>query len=529
MTGRKNLDEFKDFISSWSSKTVQGMPIDRLLAIEGTPLSWFYRPILYSSLLPRPFATMEDLKTKRRIPLWKTALCSYGYRKYLSFSAILKRSFYSRNNFKNDSKKKSLSPTKPRVLLLTFTNHLGKETFRIGKIEQNISRQGEAEPFTIVADPLSHCSLRKIRASDHTLYDYYLPEIIEKAKNGARERAQQWKSISSVQKKEMFTYQSQDFYPALRSNLDFLYSREFIMLVLTHYYAFQRVLEDENVQSIVLTSQNNLIEKCLIAASIIKKIPVVVVQHGIGLGFLPTLDTPPNVYFVVFGQKYKKELVNHGLSKNNIYVAGSTIFDGIEKFISSRKKRGKAILLATSPLVEDRFLEKAAYFLRLRKIILDLRKLNPSLTLKLHPREKYSKEYIKIVQNSSLPWKIASAIDREEHYRLIEEADLVITFGSTVALEAMIIGRPTLTIDLFDGKNPLNDVIRSSEATVVVHYAQDVGDAAAPLLIAGPASAEASRETRKLVQELCHKTDGKASERVVQQVYNLMTRPLSSP
>lgn len=523
MSERKNPDEFKDFVSKWPSKTVNGVPIDTLLAVDGISLSWFYRPILYSSLLPRPFATIDDLKTARKIPAWKTALFSYGYKRYILWSDLVKRSVHSRSvHSQKTSSASSPAPPKPRVLLLTFTNHLGKETFRISKIEKNIAQRRDVEQFVLVADPLSRCSIRKIRASDHTLYDYYTAEINGNAKRLATGLSRQWRSIPSSDKTEMFTYQSQDFYPALCSNLDFLYSREFITLVLTHYYAFQRVLDEENVQAIVLTSQNNIIEKCLIAASITKKIPVVVVQHGIGLGSLPTLDTPPNVYFAVFGQKYRRDLVDHGIPEKNILVTGPIIFDGIENHISSRKKNEKVILLATSPIVEDRFLEKEAYFLRIRKILSDLKKISPTLVIKLHPREKNQKEYEQILQEVRMFGKITSVIDRDEHYTLIENSDLVITFGSTVALEAMIIGRPTLTINLFDGKNPLNDAIHSSEATTVVHYAKDNGDAAASLLTAGFASAEASRKAREFVQEICYKTDGKASERVVQYVYGLM-------
>ncbi|HIG93956.1 TPA: UDP-N-acetyl glucosamine 2-epimerase [Candidatus Woesearchaeota archaeon] len=517
MSRDKNLDEFKDFIGKWSSKTVKGVPVDMLLSVDGIPLSWFYRPILYSSLLPRPFATIEDLKTTRKIPAWKTALFSYGYRKYVSWSDLVKRNVHSQKI----SSAPSHFRTKPRVLLLTFTNHLGKETFRIGKIEQSIAQQSKAEPFTLVADPISRFSIRKISASDHTLYNYYTKEIIRKAGHLATQLSQQWRAISLSDKTKMFSYQSQDFYPYIHPNLDFLYSLDFITLVLTQYYAFQRVLEEENVQAIVLTSQNNIIEKCLIAASITKKIPVVVVQHGLGLGSLPTLDTPPNVYFSVFGQRHKNELISQGVSKNNIFVTGPIIFDGIEKFISSRKKNGKALLLATSPIVEDRFLEKNAYFSRIRKILSDLKKINLVITLKLHPREKHQAEYEQILQEVGMSGKVTSIINRDDHYMLIENSDLVITFGSTVALEAMVIGRPTLTINLFDEKNPLNDAIRSAEATTVVHYTSDIGAVAAAQLVSG-ASAEASRKAHEFVQELCYKIDGKASERVVQTVYNLM-------
>lgn len=524
MSRHRNLDEFKDFVSAWSSKTVGGTSLDALLAVDGIPLSWFYRPILYSSLLPRPFATIDDLRQARKISAlaaWKTALCSYGYRKYLSGSDIIKRSI-------STQKKYSLS-AKPRILLLTFTNHLGKETFRLGKIGPLISAQGTADPLVLVADPFSHCSLRKILASDHTLYHYYTAEILQKATNLAVQRSQQWSSIPADQKTRVFTYHGQDFYPFLRRHLDFLYSQEFISLVLRHYYAFQKALEEENVQAIILTSQNNIIEKCLIAAAQARKIPVIVVQHGIGLGYLPTLDTPPHVYFAVFSQKYKQGLVEQGLSKKNVLVTGPIIFDGIERFISPRKRKEKSILLATSPIVEDRFLEKETYFSRISKILSELKKRDPTITIiiKLHPRERYRERYGRALQESGLSGMITAVLNRDEHYALIAQSGLVITFGSTVALEAMIIGRPTLTIDLFDGKNPLNDTLRSTAATTVVHYAQDLGEVAASLLRAGLLSAESDRKAKKFVQQLCHKTDGKASERVVQYVYRLMGLKLS--
>lgn len=505
------LEELKEFVSNWSAKMINGQQFDQQFKIGSFPLSWFYRPILYSSLLPKPFPTTADLLKNQETPLIKLKLWSGLFKNCLRANEHLK------SVLRKHKSGQPPSSGNPKVLFLTFTNHISDDQnlFRINKIVEKMKQEKKYEPFLLVVDPLSRLSVKKIRGCGKALYDYYDEAIKIKSRNESLRLSQAWKILSQDHKRAMLRYQGRDLFTGMRLSLDFLYSREFMEQTIKFYFTFRKIIELENIKAVVLSSQNNIFEKGLIAASADKNIPVVVIQHGIGLGTLRTIDTPENVKFAVFGNRYKEELIKLKVKPDNIQVTGPIILDEIDKYIQRKANSGREILIATSPFIEDNFLEKGQYFARVRKIIQELSAVSPSLVFKLHPREIHQKEYQKIVEELGINAVITNQVDREKHYQLITDCDLLVTFGSTVALEGMIIGKPTLTVDLFDSLNPTNMLIINSGATTVAKYNQNLAILAKGLLVHDPYQEQA----KEFVESLCYILDGKASQRIVNYIY----------
>jgi hypothetical protein len=526
---KDNLKEFKDKISDWSDKKIGNQYFDEIFQIDGTPLSWFYRPIIYSSLLPKPFVTIDYLVKKKKIKTTKLKSFSYLLQKYLSYNDKIKRllSLLKKENIKSE---------KEKILFLTFTNHIandGKSIFRINSIINKIKEDGLYEPLLLVIDPISRLSIQKIFKCENSLYHYYNERINKKLRAFAGSLANKWKEIDEEDKAKMLMYKNVNVFNSLKHNLNFIYSKEFLYLVIKYYLTFRGIIKNERIKAVLLTSQNNIFEKSLIAATKKENLPVYIIQHGIGLGTLSTIDTPENVRFAVFSEKYKKELEKLRVSPENIKIVGPIIFDGIEKFVGEKREekgrkeeskneegRESKVLLATSPFIEDRFVEKEDYFCKIKKILTELKKSNLSVTIKLHPRERTANHYQEIGKELGLKIKISTEVGRENHYRLINESDLIISFGSTVALEAMIIGRPTLTINLFDGPNPTNPTVFESGASTIVNYQQDISGLALELLSENKFKIKADT----FIKNLCYKIDGKASERIVEEMYKAIDK-----
>jgi hypothetical protein len=464
--------DLREEISNWADKTVRGVKVDNILQIEAMPLSWFFRPILYSNLLPKPFPT--------------TSSTQYNILKVKSFSLLFRKSLLMFDRMKSGTAKTA----PPNVLFLTFSNQLvGKIPFRERKVIEQL-RQASIYPLCLGVDPITSLPNKKLKNLDYTLYQYYDQEIKEASYALSNKLHQTWLKI----KEQVLQGNLKPF----EENLNFIYSQEFLYLTAKYYFSFKKAIEQSC--AIVVSSQNNIIEKCLIAAAHKLDKPVFIIQHGIGLGTFPTIDTPNNVRFAVFSQKYKDELVALGVRKENIAITGPIILDGIEKFKSPVS--GEKILFATSALVEDRFMEKEEYFIKLRNIFSQLK--DRQVVLKLHPREKHRDSYQQIIDELNLSIKIVVETDREKHYQLIKDSALVITFGSTVSLEAMIIGRPTLTIELFDGVNPTNSNVRDPRATTMVKYSDEI----APhvhILLQGE-----TKDPETLVNYLCSEVGGAA-------------------
>lgn len=505
----QELSVLKEFVSNWSEKMVNGQKFDELFSIEGLPLSWFFRPILYSSLLPAPFPTNRDIINHQKIN--DTIIKAYSFisRKYVVW--------HDQVQFMLRDKNISSAASDGKILFLTFANYLdfSKGIFRFEPLITKIKEQRAAPPFIIVADPLTHFPKRgtefQTKQPLARLYQYYDSTSRKKAKQLAFSLAEKWRTLPESAKREFLRHGDTEIYPCLQHNLNFLYSREFIYTTLKYYFAFQNSFKFEKARAVVLSAQNNIFEKCAIAAAQKMNLPVFLIQHGLSLGTIPTIDTPANVTIAVFGEKYKADVIKWGINPKNVEVTGPLIFEGIENFVGKKKETGRSILLATSPLVEDRLLDEEAYFSRVKKILADGGTVTRDITIKAHPREKNVHRYRQLLRELGLSEKVSQVIDRRQHYQLIQNCDLLATFGSTVALEGMIIGRPTITIDIFGQHNPLNKTILNSQATTLVRYDQNL----APYLTRLFAHDEKEEEARKLVAELCYKVDGQAAERIV--------------
>ena len=495
----------KEILSNWKDKKIDGKAIDKQFELDGHPLSWFYRPILFSGLLPPPFPQAADYLTKSK-PAPSSWKC-LAFRTSLRISDSIKQLILSRRKELTDSQKK--------ILFLTFTNHANKNNwpFREEKIIPIIQADHKVGTYILGVDPLSTLSPKKLRHFSHSLYQYCDNNIITLAKKKSEQLENRWQKISLEQKRELFRYNKEEIYTYFQANLDFLYSAEFIFLINKYYYCFLQLLEKENIIAAVSSSQNNIMEKCLIAACHKKNIPVFVVQHGIALGYIPTLDPLPNVYFEIWGEKYKHDLLAHGVPAKQVQVTGPLIFDGIEKHLHPPTTSYPKIMLATSPLIEDNFMDKNSYFQKIKIILAEIKKLNLPLIIKPHPREKYAAEYLQLAQELGLDATLSSAQDRDVHYALISDCSLILTFGSTVALEAMIMGRPTITIKMFDHLNPANQIIINSGVTPIVSYQ----DSFAPIALSSLKNKQ--QKTTQFIENICSQLDGKSAERIVQNIY----------
>ncbi len=170
------------------------------------------------------------------------------------------------------------------------------------------------------------------------------------------------------------------------------------------------------------------------------------------------------------------------------------------------------ILLATGPYIEERFFTKKEYFIIINKIIKDIQLLeNINLIVKLHPREKHLKEYQKI-QGITL----ISKVDQEEYVSLLKNSSLVITFASTVTLEAKAYGCKTVIIDPFDEKNHFY-LLKPHFGMTPLFQWRDNLTLALQRILEQPLDIS---EHNKDLSNIFYKLDGKASERIVNLIYD---------
>ncbi|MBU0615821.1 MAG: hypothetical protein KJ601_07045 [Nanoarchaeota archaeon] len=491
------FDKMKEFIQTWSKKKVNGQSFDVLFKIEGKPVWWFYNRFFLPHVMPKQINT-----------LGKNDLTIIQKTKYLLMSGIFPKVVYL-NELKKIRKAKRIKrfSKDKKALFLTYSNHI-LEDHKIFRIQKVIDNLVKVKPFPLFACPLSSADVSKIKEKDN-IYSYFDEEISREARVISNELAIKYKSLDKKTKKLMLKDGKKSYWPILRYPLNSFFSKEFLYLVILYYLICKKIIVKQNVKVVVLTAQNGLFEKCLLAAANELKIKSVFIQHGMALGDgLEDLSDFSKV--AVFSRYYEDKI-----GSDNAEAVGPVIFDDIARFRKIPKPNKKHILMITSPIVEDLQLDKKKYFVRVDKVIKSVKRFEGYLTIKLHPREKLNMEYQKILKKCKLEAKILKNLSKEEYYKLISNSDIIINFGSTAAIEAMIVNRPILTINLDNRKN--NQVI-NSRCTMNITYLDDIFAAIDKTIKQDPIYV---KKRNDFIKRYCYKIDGNCGLRVARLIERL--------
>jgi len=243
-----------------------------------------------------------------------------------------------------------------------------------------------------------------------------------------------------------------------------------------------------------------------------KGIKTLCVQHG-AIGNDPGSFVPVSVDKVaLWGDSSKRTLINEGASKEKIVITGAPQFDNIRKFNAEIKEgisreigldfSKKYVLLTTQNYP---YMEKTVrYLCKAIKSIPDLQ-----IVIKTHPAEYSTKKYRNIMKE----FGIKGIVTNKYLYPLMKECSVMITISSTTGLEALIMGKPLITINL-SGKP---DVMPYAESGVAIgiHKPEDIKPAIKSVLKDKDVRKKLVKKIKLFIYDQCYKMDGKASERIV--------------
>ncbi len=532
----KRLDYLLD---NWSKfKVDEEKCFDDIFKLDGIPLWWFYRRFFVPHVMPKQVNTFKQINTflikNSRIALSKNIallLNSIALGRYLKFKEKEKIKYFKKNKVYDG---------KEKILFLTYSLHLtdNGKIFRIQNVIDKVKKDGKISELVLFAEPLSGKNYKKLE-NYNNIYRYYDEEISQLAHKISFDLYNEWKKIGEKTKEKAFLIDNKSIWPFLKFSFSSFWSKEFIYLVVLYYEICKKILRKENIKAIVLTSNNGLFDKCMRAAAKTENVAAFVIQHGTG-GYNYNPNLIPSTKAVVFSNFYKEKLCKFGVIEKDIIVAGPIIFDEVimargennklKQLVKNNDKKRISIdettiknnkinlLIATSPFVEHLFINKKEYFERFSKIINDIKNMGEvNLTIKLHPREKHKAEYEKTLINSNLnKTKVIQNCSREEFYNIINKSDSFIHFGSTAAVEAMVLDKPIVTINICSLDNSFNN---NPSATIVINYDEDVAKAITNSL---ENRTEFQICRKKVIEKFLGKMDGNASKRLIEEIYSLV-------
>jgi hypothetical protein len=217
-----------------------------------------------------------------------------------------------------------------------------------------------------------------------------------------------------------------------------------------------------------------------------KKKPIVFLQHSIIAenskydDFLPFQPTLPqnNDRVAVYGNEISEFIKTKNISENNIILSGSPRHD-IFFNTKSNTKNENTIVIATSSafsiynadgndIKSYKKWEKTMY-----EILNEIKKYpNKKPIIKLHPSKEYYdiKSFLRKIDKKIPIYKDQKAID------FLKNCDiLIVTNFSTILLEAMILGKPTIMIST-QNQNLDEEPIVKNHATLYISEISEIGN-----------------------------------------------------
>lgn len=497
---------------SWSSeKTGSGKSFDDLFKIDGISVGWFLKKLFLPGVIPKRLDVYKAIEKDQE-------LNTIQQKKFAVTATFLRKALYLNEKKKcKTSKKNDIITKEKQALFLTYNSHIANDgkVFRIQEVIDEFRKNGKLKEKIIYTAPLSSRFNAQI-ASLPNLYQYHNQEIAVKAKETASKLYQQWKELDQKTKEEFIRLGEKSLWPSMQYLFDFYFSKEFFSVLTTHYYIAEKVLGQEKIAVLILTSPNSLFERCFVAAASQRSIPCIVIQHGLGLGRLIDFSCP--VHYALFGEENKKKVIAAGAPPEYVHITGPVVFDQAYRYKSQVQQGTDELLVVTGPYVEDNNLPKKVYFKRMSEVLLKIASIpNHKMIIKLHPREKHKDEYEKILRKNDI--QNASFFDnhapREKFYEAIARCRSFVSFGSTASIEAMIIGKPIVTI------NPTDDpkiVSLMEDATINVYYHENIKEAIERSFLD---EEHYHKKREKYLYNYCGLVDGKASERIVQLALGL--------
>jgi len=309
--------------------------------------------------------------------------------------------------------------------------------------------------------------------------------------------------------------------PLLTNYIIFLIKYELQYLI---YYVelIREMLDKEKPDMVALLCEFNRDSRSLIRFSKERKIPLYYIEHSI-IYDGPLTRGLDSDYMAVEGSALKKRLENYGVPSEKLIVTGRPVYDEIIKTkdkidVSLFKKFGldktkKIVLLATNPYGEDNARKLVS------AVVNAINKFDElQLIIKPHPRESVD-FYQRLLDE--LNFKNGKAIDYDT-FELIKISELVIVVTSTVGLEAMLCNKPVISINLFNLPEAVPYVKTGSAIGV---YQEDEVEDAIRTVLYNDVVKERLAEARKIfIENHNYKNDGKATERVVNSMLEILNR-----
>jgi len=374
--------------------------------------------------------------------------------------------------------------------------------------------------------------------------EYYLTWRVWRTISGQSKRLnRRWKYLEGNPSfRELFLYKDVSLWDTLKDELKLMFY--------THFPSFirdieisKRTIEEENIDVAIVTDEAAFTNKSILVAAHPSQISTLVVQTGVMAlnnefleygcadGELEGSPSKRSLFpdkFSVYGEETKEILkeagypfydgiIVTGQPRYDILARASDVYDR-EKFrhklnIASDKKLA---LIASQP--STTFGNMEIFLINVLQALKDDSKIRIVIKPKPHPSDAQEEQHRRLAEEMGVEAIVLSR--NSDTNEALYACDVLITFYSTVALEAMILGKPVVTVNLTNQPDPVP--YAQSGAALGVYKAEDIAPAVKKALN-DPETRERLKQGReKYLYQQFYKLDGQATKRVVELIYKMI-------
>lgn len=261
----------------------------------------------------------------------------------------------------------------------------------------------------------------------------------------------------NIDLKNQLTYLGQPFWEIVEEKLRYFFEHDFIELARITLLS-KKILSQEKVDIIISTYDVYGPEKVMAMVANSKGKPTLSIQHGHQGGrlYYPYTILPTSKKIAVWGKAVMDWYRTQGLSPEKVSATGEPTFDSlvnkeivlhpeiIRRHLRVKKGR-KIIVFASTP--KSTISALSPFWLRLRlfeELLQAKQQLSDvELIIKLHPRE--NEDLIDLLIKKS-GVKGVKVIKKFDTYGLLNICDILITYNSSMASEAILLRKPVINL-----------------------------------------------------------------------------------
>jgi UDP-N-acetylglucosamine 2-epimerase len=445
------------------------------------------------------------------------------------FDAFMPKYYLQKSSCSASFSTEPTYPEKKILVLLIFENSVKTLALVIEELAKKYSVK------CVVSHPDSIQKCLQLKIPFETIGNYATNYTISEIEREVSKIRSIWSKISNDQGfAKLFKYKVYSLFDEIEPSLFLLFNSAFVYAI-SFVKLMRNVLEIERPNIVIVPDDTGLAGKTLVKLAKKRHIPTLTVQHGTIDDVLNYMDVQSDI-IAVWGKISKNLLIENGVPPNKLVITGMPVSDMIltrdrktkslvyEKWGISRAKKiavwtpspYDGIRSHDSPKINEQTLKTLSAVFRAFP--------DKQLVVKLHPLDS-DKMYKKVL--AQIGDKHAIVIKHFDTYDLLYSCEFLMVCNSTTGVEAMILDKPVIVVNLFDV--PENVPYARSGAALRATNKDELIWSINAISKKGSEAEELQQKRRKFVDDYAYKIDGQASKRIVEVVDLMMKGSNASP